>query len=343
MQDLCNHLSSLNLPYKGDEEFVFWGGKGTHKYKNFSDRTQFEEGDDDCCSPTLWKRDMPRAFNHEASPLLDRRYKNTCTSPRARSQAILEGRREMLEMLRNMPESSYELSLKDMVDEPEASRGGQEELLIQDASFDFNPDGAIEKQKRKRAKKITNSRQISRAGSMEKETFLIKTFVPTSLSWKTKVKTGNGSKVSPRPSFDGSQGHLDKEWWMKRILVSRRSRSSGSSSSSSSSTSSNPKGIIRHGYTSSFRGCCPFFSTRKNMDLHFLQHVPFGIPFGFYKVVCSWPEICLNNSDSLKKMSIISTIYKVLTILKYINNSKRYLYKKLKDLSLNQSFQFKTE
>lgn len=255
MKDVSNHLASLNLVHQGDGELDFWGEEKAHSYKKFGDhrdggneiefQSQFEE-DNECCSPPLWETSMPKAINPEASPLLDRRHQYSCVSPRARSQAMLEGRRELMEMVRNMPESGYELSLRDMVDE--AGEASHENLLIRESTLDSNPEGRVKKQVAKRRKNICNSGQFSRSGSMEKETFLIKMFIPSSLSWKKKVKAGNASKISPRPSFDGSQGDVG-------AAVSGRSRSCGSSSSI--------KSTIGYGHTGIFQGCWPFLCTRK--------------------------------------------------------------------------------
>ena len=137
-----------------------------------------------------------------------------------------------MEMVHSMPESSYELSLKDIVDEQQISEEAQKEMAIQRTGFDFEAQ-IIKKQTTPSFRKTGD---ISRSGSIEKETFLIKMFIPTSLSFKTRTdNTRNDSKVSPRSSMELTDNRAGKEWWVKRILFTKAGRESGSGSTSSSS------------------------------------------------------------------------------------------------------------
>lgn len=113
-----------------------------------------------------------------------------------------------MEMIRNMPESCYELSLKDIVDEQQGMQKAREDTDVDEKKFHLQTQAQIRKQKKK---KITyKTRQISRTSSMESETFRIKIFFPTFLCSKKKTKAaGNCSKVSPRPPFEGPENHKD--------------------------------------------------------------------------------------------------------------------------------------
>lgn len=78
---------------------------------------------------TLWKHgnmSVRVAKDVDTSPLLplDHHYSNL--SPLLRTQRIEEGRREMMEMIQNLPESSYELSFKNIVHEQLSLQKDQE-------------------------------------------------------------------------------------------------------------------------------------------------------------------------------------------------------------------------
>ncbi|KAK6263967.1 hypothetical protein SCA6_019401 [Theobroma cacao] len=136
----------------------------------------------------------------DASPLLPNNYFYSNVSPATRTQAIEEGRKELMEMIHNMPESSYELSLKDMVDKQHASEEVKGKAVSEDESFCSETEAQTKKQKKKKRKK-RKAGPISRSGSMEADSFLIKMFFPSSLSFKKKSKAENSSKVSPNHSL----------------------------------------------------------------------------------------------------------------------------------------------
>ncbi|XP_056168370.1 uncharacterized protein LOC130134518 [Syzygium oleosum] len=151
----------------------------------------------------------------------DHHYSNL--SPSTRTRRIEEGRREMMEMIRNLPESSYELSLKDIVDNQLPLQENQEE---EEEKFQF-PSAEAESnknQKRKKRKKVTRTpshqHQVSRCNSLETGTFLIKMFFPSFLALNKKPATSRNSrlKISPRTSFEGSdQRNVDR---VSRIKMS---------------------------------------------------------------------------------------------------------------------------
>jgi len=223
MQGLITHHS------KEDAEFHFWGARNTLYYEELSDRlggneaSLFEESFG-AYSPTLWKGKTSKNDNHgdyESHPLLPHNHHySTNLSPTSSRRAIAEGRRQLMEMIQDMPESCYELSLKDIVEEAAA---------IEDSGF----HSKIKKQKK--------GRQMSRISSMDTETFLLKMFFPTCLSLKKKAKAGGDcSKVSPapRPSSEGTKHDIDREWWMSRFFLggeNKRSRGNSMIGSTSSS------------------------------------------------------------------------------------------------------------
>lgn len=191
-----------------DKEFDFWGAH-THMYSEWEFQAQacIEEGFE-ACSPRLWETTTVRNTKYESSPLLPHNHHYSDLSPTSHRRAVLESRRELMEMIRNMPESCYELSLKDIVDEQQGMQKAREDTDVDEKKFHFQTQAQIRKQKKK---KITyKTRQISRTSSMESETFRIKMFFPTFLCSKKKTKAaGNCSKVSPKPPFEGPENHKD--------------------------------------------------------------------------------------------------------------------------------------
>lgn len=234
----------------GDIEFDFWGvhDSDTMYNENFSDQfgTEIEfqvqaslvqEGLGGVVnSLPLWKRNSSKKVQYESSPLLPHDHHPSNLSPTSRRKVIADGRKQLMEMVKDMPESSYELSLKDLVNE----QHGLEE--VQEGPVESQEDQP-KKQKKNTKKGIKKVRQLSRIESLESETFLLKMFFPTSLSFKKKTKEGKSSKLSLSPSFEDTKDRIDKEWWLKRFFVtgenkrSRENSRNGSTSSSNSSTS----------------------------------------------------------------------------------------------------------
>ena len=234
----------------GDIEFDFWGvhDSDTMYNENFSDQfgTEIEfqvqaslvqEGLGGVVNSLhLWKRNSSKKVQYESSPLLPHDHHPSNLSPTSRREVIADGRKQLMEMVKDMPESSYELSLKDLVNE----QHGLEE--VQEGPVESQEDQP-KKQKKNTKKGIKKVRQLSRIESLESETFLLKMFFPTSLSFKKKTKEGKSSKLSPSPSFEDTKDRIDKEWWLKRFFVtgenkrSRENSRNGSTSSSNSTTS----------------------------------------------------------------------------------------------------------
>ncbi|KAG5534044.1 hypothetical protein RHGRI_022255 [Rhododendron griersonianum] len=223
-----NHLPSLTPVYQSNGNsvstwtgFDFWGDQRSHVYDNYN------SDDYGACSPRFC-----------TSPLLPRNHQYSYPlSPKSRLQAIVDGRKELMEIIQDMPESSYELSFKDIVDEQQEA--DQKDIEIDEGSLKYKPD--INMKQKKKKKKI-----MSRSESMDSGVFLLKMPFPTSLGMKGKSTAGNHrSKVSLKPPLEGSDNTGDKEWWRVRFLSTGEGKKRGKSSIRGSISSSSSGGSSR--------------------------------------------------------------------------------------------------
>lgn len=148
-------------------------------------------------SPSLWTQRAPKhqAYYHP--------------SPRSRLQAIVDGQRKLMEMIQNMPDSSLELSLKDIVlDNQQGTGEGHQEVGVEDIS-----ESCKTKAKSKGKCRTFKHAKISRSESMDSGVFLLKMFVPVSLYSKRKSKTKSCSKISPNPPSKETEKPATKDWW----------------------------------------------------------------------------------------------------------------------------------
>ncbi|KAI3451572.1 hypothetical protein Pfo_008237 [Paulownia fortunei] len=121
----------------------------------------------------------------------------------------MDGKREIMEMIKDMPESSYELSLKDIVDDqPNIEEVQDKEVVAEEKKVKHKTENRIPQKS-----KNTKSSQICRTESMESEVFLLKMFLPVSLSSKKKPKARKHSKICPGQSSEGSEKQANKDWW----------------------------------------------------------------------------------------------------------------------------------
>ncbi|GAA0169467.1 hypothetical protein LIER_23950 [Lithospermum erythrorhizon] len=251
-------------PYD-DQELQF----RTEHHKNNMDVDEYGSS-----SPTLWKS-TPRNIELHSH------------QPSSRAQAIAKGQREMMEIVNNMPESSYELSLKDIVehhhpirldDDDDKTSANQEEYLIQERHTYF--DYRVQQQQH-RAKKVIK-RQVSvktkmvRSGSVDNNRGLfLKMVFP--LTWKqsqkkstissssTALPTKHVTLTKSTNSDDGilekslrarsrrmGTNTIDKDWSMRRFSSESsngmNSSSNGTNSSSSGSSNSGCSLKIRNRY-----------------------------------------------------------------------------------------------
>ncbi|CAG7869595.1 unnamed protein product [Brassica rapa] len=196
-----------------------------------------DHSDSGVCSPTLWSTSPPRSPHHRPENY-------SSLSPDSKAQAIARGQRELMEMVSKMPESCYELSLKDLVE----ARGSEENDMRK--IFDELPQRTSKVvRKTKSGKRVEPSRNSGGNNSG----FLLKMMFPFSFgskkdTSKKKKKKRKGkdsvkdSQVSPRPSIsDESVKTEDRDWW------NRLSESSGSGSTKrSGSSNSNSSNIVRY-------------------------------------------------------------------------------------------------
>ncbi|PON81542.1 hypothetical protein TorRG33x02_226650 [Trema orientale] len=283
---LCSSSPTIKMHARrnstGDPEFDFWGSRKTLCHESFGDHFnsgstelefQAEANTEDgfgVCSPPLWKTSRSKSNKQESSPLLPHNHHYSNLSPNSRRQAIADGRKELMEMIQDLPESCYELSLKDIVADQHSLQGEEESIVSKDEAFDFNSETQITKLKKKKMNMNTNIMkrgQITRTGSMESETFLIKMFLPSSLGSKKKAKA---SRVPSINSSEQPENDVDKVWWIKGFPIPGRrkkicrSSTNGSTSSSNSSSS----GSSRYVSESDFMpGCWSFFPAKKSKSM----------------------------------------------------------------------------
>ncbi|KAK1371484.1 hypothetical protein POM88_037576 [Heracleum sosnowskyi] len=222
LQQGTDRFDQVSSKDTSSSKFNFWKRKETRNCEDDADfqsspiEFQTEKGDYSAYSPPLWSNK-----SNVNSNLLPHDHRYSSPSPTSRLQAIEDGRIELMEMVKGMPESSYELSLEDIVDD------GTKMEVKQDT-----------KKKSERNNNKGTLKRHSRSQSMNDEVFLLKMFLPSCLSCKKKTTLENHSKVSRMPSFDRYEKPMDKERWSIGCLVSRKNRSNSSGSSSSSSSGS---------------------------------------------------------------------------------------------------------
>ena len=241
-----NEITDRNHSFNNRESINsgIWPPKPAQNHRNYRSRNdtelqfgteQKEVEDSGICSPPLWRASPPR------SPQNRKNYYRSL-SPESKTEAIARGQMELMEMVRNMPESTFELTLKDLVEQPKTE--AREEITTTERNL-----------KNKNMRREGSNRTMGkRNGNIDSGGFYLKLVFPTFLGSKNKKKNeylaNNSSRVSPRPSVsDGSvKGGADnKEWWKKDASVCVESdsgvssinsgsmKSSGSSSSGSSS------------------------------------------------------------------------------------------------------------
>ncbi|KAG2399773.1 uncharacterized protein HKW66_Vig0103740 [Vigna angularis] len=164
---------------------------------------ELNQDDSGICSPPMWTTSPPHSKTDHRS-----------LSPTSRTQAIVRGQRELMEMVKNMPESTYELSLKDLVEHHrlETAVEDRRNLTVYNRDKSTGRVG-VGKRVDNKMTQVKRNRNIDRGG------FYLKMGLPFSLGSKDKSKSnkkksessGNSSsRVTPKP--DGStKGGVDKE------------------------------------------------------------------------------------------------------------------------------------
>ncbi|VVA95547.1 unnamed protein product [Arabis nemorensis] len=210
--------------------------KSFNTHLNFP-RTFDDHPDSGISSPPLWRTSPPKSPSHRQS-----NYQNL--SPVSKAQIIARGQRELMEMVSKMPESCYELSLKDLVEVNTEEEKDRE-------TFDEMPQ-----RKNKPKSKVMRKMKSDQWVDPNNSGFLLKMVFPVGFGGKRKTKkkdeddsssvTSKRSWISPRRSISDmslSMKTEDKDWWKSDLSESRRSQrgvsriNSGSSKSSGGSSS----------------------------------------------------------------------------------------------------------
>ncbi|CAA7013476.1 unnamed protein product [Microthlaspi erraticum] len=228
--------------------------KSFNTHLNFP-RTFDDHPDSGVCSPPLWRTSPPKSPPH---PRHNTNYHNL--SPVSKAQIIARGQRELMEMVSKMPESCYELSLKDLV---EVNTDEEKDGKV----FDELPQR--NKKQSKVARKTKSDKWVDpmiRNGgvNVNNSGLLLKLVFPVSLRAKKKTKkrdeddssvTSKSSWLSPRPSIsDSSVKPDDKDWWKDGLSESRRRSQRGVSRINSRSNSDRSRVTLRD----ENRGCLSF-------------------------------------------------------------------------------------
>ncbi|XP_075517161.1 uncharacterized protein LOC142551679 [Primulina tabacum] len=222
------------------------------------------EGDDSGVrSPPLWKNN-PSPPKSPSEPLLGD-HNQRSLSPNSRTQAIVRGQWELMEMVKNMPESSYELTLRDLVENPTTDQTETTSPKYERSSIILQQKGETKVTKQESYKK--HEKHVTRSGGFDNKGLFLNMVFP--FSFKSKKKKGfasnNSGKVSPKPEI--VKGVAEKDWWKKKFTGSSDSDSSRTTINSGSSGSSGSSGgrstrntRTRYGFLS---GCCPCFFNGK--------------------------------------------------------------------------------
>ena len=210
----------------------------------FGAETSMMEDESGVSTPPLWRTSPSRSPPHRQNI----NYRSL--SPSSKAQAIARGQRELMEMVSRMPESCYELTLKDLVEHQPMVVEPKQESFAEGRGV-INED-TYKKEKGKKKQKNTKP-QINRSGSIDNGGFLLKMAFPISLGSKKKKNdstTNHNSKVSSKTTVSDASGgkSVDKEWWKKRS-GSSESESGGSTKNSGSTKSG------RSSSTSSSNSC----------------------------------------------------------------------------------------
>ncbi|KAL6868175.1 hypothetical protein ACP4OV_015020 [Aristida adscensionis] len=281
----------LAAPRAAGEEEARWLQASLHGSPDYGSGS----GGSGTPSPQLWAPHGPHP-HHRTHPA------SAGSSP-SRAQAIAGYRREMLDLVRGLPESAYELSLRDIVEPPSpplplptpppppppstttTTTTGQHT----DAEKDAAADGARSKKqgRKQRTARRQRSRSMERSVSLDTG-LLIKLFMPLSVGGG-----GGKKKVSPKPDAGAKDAKKEKEkkqgkkkkaaaavaakeeeWWTKSEFSeagsSSRTSSTGSSNSSAGSIrSGSGNGVPRAPVRSRSRkrsGCYAFFRANKGKN-----------------------------------------------------------------------------
>ena len=233
----CEQDSKLFVPSKQDPKDQRPPSSSQKMFdpssKSFNTHLIFPRAFDDhpdsgVCSPPLWRTSPPKSpqANHQN------------LSPVSKAQVIARGQRELMEMVSKMPESCYELSLKDLVEVKTEEEEKDPKMFDEMPQRRKMQSKVVRKSKSDRGVDPVRNRGVNNSG------FLLNLGFPVSLGAKKKTKKKDEddgsvtSRGSPRPSISE-----DKDWWKSESSRSQREvsriNSGGSKSSAGSSSRSN--------------------------------------------------------------------------------------------------------
>lgn len=179
-----------------------------------------------------------------------------------RIQAIEDGKRVLMELIQSMPESSYELPLRDIIDDQQILKEETQKETIKEENLDM-----AENQHYLPRTKICNSTRVqssaNRTNSMQSRVLKLKMFIPEVLFLfnKKKPKIGNSSRILLRPFFNGNAKPIPttKEDCKNRKTCSGKRDKKKSRSTVDEGTVSNPARVLE----SKFPYCWQLFPRRK--------------------------------------------------------------------------------
>lgn len=209
----------------------------------------------------------PAARSAEISPAGSRRFDgDDHISNGSRATSIAKYRQEMLDLVRDMPENSYELSLIDIVESPKVT-----EKATETTAEEEEEDSKKKEDSNKKKKKKGIMRRVSRSESLDSGGLMLKMFIPRMpvvLGGKRQASSKSG-KVSPSSKPSSVDG--DREGERGRRVFGERVSSTASSSSRNSNSSSSTASSSRNSSSSvSSRligSCYPFAHKGKSMGV----------------------------------------------------------------------------
>lgn len=219
--------NSKSMPSDRDEEF-HWRAK---REEPDADRT---------ASPILWKKSMA---DETSDQLHD--HENAYPATTTRTQEIEDYRKEMIEMVRGLPEGDFELTLQDIVEKRKDFKEVEPVTIKEMASHEK------ETKKKKNKKKYVN---VARSKSIDTG-LLARMFSPLSvvvrrksLNLRDQGEKAETKEVEEKKKVMQRKKSKDEEWWRKNEFSEKGSTNSSSvgSSTSNGSSSSNDNHFNRN-------------------------------------------------------------------------------------------------
>ncbi|KAI3879768.1 hypothetical protein MKX03_000387 [Papaver bracteatum] len=216
---------------------------------------------DGVTSPPLWKYPRSSSSISNSTEVLASRSRvnynrfysfndatatTTTDSVSNRSQEIARGRQDLMDMIRTMPENSYELSLKDLIEhkqQPQPTKDDHHDATpeMESSHNSTNNSSSTTSKVSSKDQPKSNIPVLKRSKSADSSNgkngpVLLKMFLPFSdFGMHKKKRKNKGSKksayyakVSPKPTplIEGEKNSttttntsIDKEWWKKRFAV----------------------------------------------------------------------------------------------------------------------------